>query len=512
MSLCFSARFSAASLALLACILLATIIIQFLLWPHFADDAYISLRYAARLLNGHGLTFNNGEYVEGFSNPLWLLITAGASWLTGLNLIVTAKLLGYASLGLTCLALFSIARTLGAPLVFVLATGILAATPGVQVYAGLGMEVPFMMALISWGIAFSLAATTQHPSMALAAAACFALLAITRPEGPLYTALWGMTLAAIWLRERPERETFKLLSLMAVVAVTPFMAYLAFRLQYYGAWLPNTAIAKQPDMWGNSSFVMEWAPYLFALAVLLAVTIRCHAILSGTLLRLYAFSGAMAGAALIFSLYAGADWMAFGRFLLPVWPVVLTATLASFAMWLQANPRSAAITTALVLLYAGFGLLMATPYISNVGFAPMLMRGTDQAAAGQWIEQNFSTPMTIGTARLGGASYFAPSHTFLDFLGLTDAVQARYVRSHWPDSSTARISPNNPIITERQPDALLIHRAPTATGMPVYTPAELELLQPRYTCIRQFPQGNWGTFDLWVKAQIAMPNRENCTL
>jgi arabinofuranosyltransferase len=40
------------------------------------DDAYISYRYALNLVEGHGLVFNPGEKVEGFSNLLWVLAAA----------------------------------------------------------------------------------------------------------------------------------------------------------------------------------------------------------------------------------------------------------------------------------------------------------------------------------------------------------------------------------------------------------------------------------------------------
>ncbi len=43
------------------------------------DDAFISFRYARNLLEGHGLVFNPGEYVEGYSNFLWVLELA-AIW------------------------------------------------------------------------------------------------------------------------------------------------------------------------------------------------------------------------------------------------------------------------------------------------------------------------------------------------------------------------------------------------------------------------------------------------
>ena len=43
------------------------------------DDAFISFRYVRNLLEGHGLVFNRGEYVEGYSNFLWVLELA-ALW------------------------------------------------------------------------------------------------------------------------------------------------------------------------------------------------------------------------------------------------------------------------------------------------------------------------------------------------------------------------------------------------------------------------------------------------
>ena len=43
------------------------------------DDAFISFRYVRNLIDGYGLVFNDGEYVEGYSNFLWVLELA-AIW------------------------------------------------------------------------------------------------------------------------------------------------------------------------------------------------------------------------------------------------------------------------------------------------------------------------------------------------------------------------------------------------------------------------------------------------
>ena len=40
------------------------------------DDAYISWRYAENLARGLGLVWNEGEYVEGYTNFLWTVILA----------------------------------------------------------------------------------------------------------------------------------------------------------------------------------------------------------------------------------------------------------------------------------------------------------------------------------------------------------------------------------------------------------------------------------------------------
>ena len=49
------------------------------------DDAFISFRYVRNLVEGHGLVFNIGERVEGYSNFLWVLELAALWKLFGLR-------------------------------------------------------------------------------------------------------------------------------------------------------------------------------------------------------------------------------------------------------------------------------------------------------------------------------------------------------------------------------------------------------------------------------------------
>ncbi len=74
------------------------------------DDAYISYRYARNLVEGVGLVYNPGEYVEGFTNLLWTLLVA-AGLAVGLEAKAVAPALGLASGVALLVATFGYART-----------------------------------------------------------------------------------------------------------------------------------------------------------------------------------------------------------------------------------------------------------------------------------------------------------------------------------------------------------------------------------------------------------------
>ncbi len=60
---------------------------------YLLDDTFIGLRYARNLVEGHGLVFNPGERVEGYSNFLYVLVAALFLGL-GIDPVVGLKCLG----------------------------------------------------------------------------------------------------------------------------------------------------------------------------------------------------------------------------------------------------------------------------------------------------------------------------------------------------------------------------------------------------------------------------------
>lgn len=218
-------------------------------YPFFSDDAFISLRYAERLLEGKGLTWNDGDTVEGYSNLLWVLATAGLMKLQ-LSAIWSARALGLAcsAAAVVVLALMvrprngaQLAGSLAAPL-------LLAACSPLAVWTMAGLEGPMVLLFVL----LSLRGLQRcHRSGfagrdVLRTGCAMALLCLTRPDAPLWCAAAGFA-AALAAPEVPgaaARSMFGRLAGLAVVPALTVAAHTAFRTWYHGDFVPNTAHVK----------------------------------------------------------------------------------------------------------------------------------------------------------------------------------------------------------------------------------------------------------------------------
>ncbi len=215
-------------------------------YSFLCDDAFISFRYARNLAEGHGLVFNPGhERVEGYSNFLLVMILGGLDRLgippeTGslaISWLATVALWGMlagwvvrrpAPAGRSWLAL--------APL------AMLAATRSIAVWTTSGLETRLFESLT---IGATLRLITElgdpkprHPFASL----LYALAALTRPDGLLFAGVAFGVEAAVRARRGDLRPGVLLRRWSAFALIVG--AHFAFRLAYYGAWLPNTYYAK----------------------------------------------------------------------------------------------------------------------------------------------------------------------------------------------------------------------------------------------------------------------------
>ena len=221
------------------------------------DDAFISFRYVRNLLDGHGLVFNPGEYVEGYTNFLWVLELAAIWRLFGIRPEHVAQWLsvGY-TVGTLAVLLWWVARMpflRHRGLIAWLALGLICGSATFAVWtSGGGLETRqftfftlVAVALLSvfganrWGL--------------LAASLSLAAAALTRPEGLLVAACCvGWFVGHRWFtaRQLDWRGTLALAGPFVVLIGGHFLA----RYRYYGEWLPNTYYAKHVGPWYESGF------------------------------------------------------------------------------------------------------------------------------------------------------------------------------------------------------------------------------------------------------------------
>jgi hypothetical protein len=212
----------------------------FTYYPFYSDDALISLRYAQRLIDGHGLTWTNGPPVEGYSNLLWILCAALFGFL-GLDLVFATRLLGALCSIAVFAALLYRRMTSGTNSVVPLAAGTIvwATCAPIAAWTFAGLEGPLVAALLFWGLILLLEAyeSPSRTSLHYARAGLFfGLLCMTRLDGPLFAAV-----AAVWVivAGRGGRRGFRNALLFLVWPVVFLSAQQIFRLAYYGEWLPN---------------------------------------------------------------------------------------------------------------------------------------------------------------------------------------------------------------------------------------------------------------------------------
>ena len=234
------------------------------------DDAFISFRYVRNLLEGHGLVFNPGEYVEGYSNFLWVLELAALWGLFGLRPEDTAPWLSVAcTAGTLAAMLWWVAHAPGLrhrKLVAWMALGLVCSSATFAVWtSGGGLETrQFTFFVVLAVVCLSL--YRHRRNGLLAASLSLALAAYTRPEGPLIAACcfgWFALQRMVETgRLRPDWRLVRELAYLVAPFVVLVAAHFLFRYAYYGEWLPNTYYAKHIRPWYEAGFRYLWAATL----------------------------------------------------------------------------------------------------------------------------------------------------------------------------------------------------------------------------------------------------------
>ncbi|HQP37591.1 MAG TPA: hypothetical protein PLI95_20540 [Polyangiaceae bacterium] len=288
----------------------------------FPDDSFISLRYAQRLLDGQGLTWTDGERVEGYSNLLFVLLTAAGGWVFG-HLAVVPRVLGALAVASVVPALFRAFRPsrmslLLAPLV----AGLFLVLSGpIQAWSVAGLEQGLVVGALGWALCLGYPLLEcDHPRARqwLPLSAALAALVLTRPDGILFTAAAGFGLL---LARRLRPPAWALAVKLASVPAAAMLAQLVFRRLYYQEWVPNTYYAKVA--FTSTRLEQGWvylADGLEANRVLLAAVILSlvAAFFDETARRRLAYAGALFAVWAAYVFVIGGDIFPHHRHLVPL--------------------------------------------------------------------------------------------------------------------------------------------------------------------------------------------------
>ncbi len=246
------------------------IILSFVLWNFTIDDNFISYRYAHHLASGHGLVWNIGEQpVEGFSNLLWVLVLAGAGRL-GMDIPLAAKILSFVMGGTVIAILPAFTRRLAGSAEWDWVPSLL-----------LSLSVPWLLwsvaggevtlfslffLLLIWGLLES-----EGGSLKLSIG-CVGMI-LTRPDGTVYIAA---ALLADLISSRRWREWLRRLATPLILSIATIAGVVAFRLAYFGDWVPNTLRAKVVTSFPGLALVGLWAVLALPFAAILVWMYRAR--------------------------------------------------------------------------------------------------------------------------------------------------------------------------------------------------------------------------------------------
>ncbi len=300
------------------------------------EDAYISFRYAENIAAGHGIVFNVGEnVVEGYSNPTWVALLAIFSKL-GLSTINAGRCLGLIFGALTLLEivlLFSLVVKGGERYGYLAAIAV-ATAPPYLFWSQTGLEngLFLYLVMISWRLGVQ--EDRDRGRFPYSAISLF-LLAVTRPEGIMYSIVFGAwKLAAIL--SNSGKESIKRLLLWSAIIIIPFGVFLIWRYSVFGALVPNTFFAKvnngvRANLRVGTRYLLGFLNHILWAPVVIPVVIAIFrkGRLEGSARRVLLAAAMLAAVLFVFVLYVGGDIHPNDRFGVPF---ILFSVVASFVL------------------------------------------------------------------------------------------------------------------------------------------------------------------------------------
>ncbi len=438
------------------------------------DDAYISLRFSQHLAEGHGLVYNVGEKVEGYTNFLWTVLGA-LPFALGADPEIFLLVLGIAS-GLLAISGAALLAQRLAPgsLAGPLAAVLVASLPHLVAESVMGLETALFAGLALLGLTAFLAEREPGGGRSepwRGSGILLALAALTRPEGVLVAGLLG--LVDLGSRPRTALRCSRFWMRWGTFAL-PVGVHLAFRRAFYGDWVPNTFHAKVGGGFAAlgrgiaylGDYAIDAAP-LLVLVLLAAWSWRkrdSKGVRPGRLASLATW--AIPIIYLLYVVKVGGDYKPTYRFL--ALPSLFFSALAAVGtvkigtLWRREQASAWLALAAIgIASFSLYGLGGQTRDFADWRARVLVVH----KAAGRWLASAYPAGTVLATGNAGVVPYFTRFPT-IDMYGLCDRHIAARVMPAMGAGPAGHEKGDGAYVLERDPMLILFMR-PRITSAPL---------------------------------------------
>lgn len=401
------------------------------------DDAFITFRYSENFVNGFGIVFNIGEYLEGYTNFLWMLfVSLGILFKQAPeNFSIQLGLFFYSG---SLLVWYRIAKLLFKSNTFHIVgfLFILGFNYSFSSYATGGLETSLITFLISVTAYLTLRTYDQPKFSALSLiflSFTLSLLFLTRMDAGLVAIATGIFL--LFKVRNQGRELFRFLFLISFPFAIIVGLWFLWKLKYYGHIFPNTFNAK---VGGNNTdsllagieyFHLFFSIYSLGPFLILGIILAFYK----SNFKAYSFLGylgSLVGLTSLYVIWVGGDFMEF-RFMTPILPPIILALFLIYREQARPNLLIASILIATSVSSYYFRLqdrffLEPISNFSGMETTRMLEKHLKSpfenwSSIGKKFAEYFgNSQVRLAVTAAGAIPYYSKLYT-LDMLGLMDS-------------------------------------------------------------------------------------------
>lgn len=388
-------------------------------------------------MHGNGLVYNPGEYVEGYTNFLWTVITSP------FTIIEFADVSVFATILCLLLSIFNIAFLAKIGRLFnigcepfkvyliVIPSIFLALDNSIAFWAIGGMEFP-VYTLFILGVTYSYFRLNDKPKHIYLLIASLILCTLTRPEGNM---IFAVFIFHFWLF-RKHINNFRQNFAKILISYAVFcLAYYGFKYLYYGQMIPNTFYAKGvTDIKMNLVLGTKYLALCTGTRLYIFIFIAFIPFKNSLRRQKESFLLLFVSVYIIYIVAVGGDWMIANRFFVPILPMLYILSIIGFINFLiklqkiykqfEKTQKIAGrmIMVMSVLLFAvTLSLLEYKQLIINEDNAQYEMHWS---MFGKWLKNNVPPETVIAVGPAGKIPYYSELYT-IDMWGLNNAYIAK---------------------------------------------------------------------------------------